>query len=128
MNFKKNFKISEILMDLKLNIIYVFKNDNFEGKEGIRNLSFSINNICKNIKKSNYSGKIKITLVEECKSFKQQLVSSKLFIEEENLKYINHLLVTNEKNQDFNSCKCFNYAFKNIKSEFSLWLVGRIFF
>ena len=113
-----------------LEIVYVYKDDRFEGEDGIKNLSFSINNIAQHIYKNNCKNSIIINVVE-WKADENNPIINKIFINQKFSSIIKYTPITKEiigDDNKFNTCKAFNVAISRTKSKFFMLCVSRTFF
>ncbi len=113
-----------------LSIVYVYRDDDFEQGDGLRNLSFSINNIFENIKRNNLLSAIKIYLVEWGANLEKP-ITRKLFLKDEfihSLVYVPILSKDYEEKNFFNTCIAMNALIRRCESDFFLTCVGRTFF
>ena len=113
-----------------LSIVYVYRDDDFDQGDGLRNLSFSINNIFENIKRNNLLSAIKIYLVEWGANLEKP-ITRKLFLKDEfihSLVYVPILSKDYEEKNFFNTCIAMNALIRRCESDFFLTCVGRTFF
>ena len=113
-----------------LEIVYVYKDDRFEGEDGIKNLSFSINNIAQHIYKNNCKNSIIINVVE-WKADENNPIINKIFINQKFSSIIKYTPITKEiigDDNKFNTCKAFNVAISRTKCKFFMLCVSRTFF
>lgn len=113
-----------------LSIVYVYRDDDFEQGNGIKSLSFSINNIFENIKRHNLLSSTKIYLVEWDANLKKP-ITRKLFLKDafvENLIYVPILSKDHREKKIFNTCIAMNAVIRRCDSDFFLTCVGRTFF
>lgn len=111
-----------------LNFVYVYKLDNFEGSMGLKNFSFSIDNLSRNIINNKLSEEVKITIVEWNYDQSNSIINN-LYIKDKYKKIIDYIPITKKlsKNNNFNSCTSMNVAINRINSKFFLNCPSRTF-
>ena len=117
-------------MSKLLEIAYVYKDDGFEGTSGIRNLSFSINNIANQLYKNNCENKAIINIVEWEGDEKNPIIN-KIFINKKFSSLIKYTPITKKitgNDNVFNTCAAYNVPILRTESKFFMLCVSRTFF
>ena len=115
-----------------LEFLYIYRNDNFEDGEGIRSLSFSVNNVAKLIIKNKLEKEISIKIVFWDTAKNSEIITKFNFFDKNYAILIKYLFldkkILGKKNKIFNSGLAINEALKKINSDFFIFLVGRTYF